>query len=106
MVQEVGILNNVILRDEVYDYLRKNILNYQFPPGHRFDLKELEKQLGISRTPLKVALHRLENEYGDNVLAAADTLLELSAAWATEAASRVSALSSAENGTRSRRSGW
>ena len=62
MVQEIGILNNVILRDEVYDYLRKNILNYQFPPGHRFDLKELEKQLGISRTPLKVALHRLENE--------------------------------------------
>lgn len=61
-MQEVGILNNVILRDEVYDYLRKNILSYQFPPGHRFDLKELEKQLGISRTPLKVALHRLENE--------------------------------------------
>jgi DNA-binding GntR family transcriptional regulator len=62
VAQNAGILHNTILRDEVYDYLRKNILNHHFPPGHRFDLKELEKQLGISRTPLKVALHRLESE--------------------------------------------
>jgi DNA-binding GntR family transcriptional regulator len=62
VASEPGILQNVILRDEVYDYLRRNIINHHFPPGYRFDLKELEKQLGISRTPLKVALHRLESE--------------------------------------------
>ena len=62
VIREDGILNKVILRDEVYDYLRKNILNHTYPPGYRFDLKDIEKQLGISRTPLKVALHRLESE--------------------------------------------
>ncbi len=62
VLEDGGILNNIILRDEVYDYLRKNIINHNFPPGFRFDLKKLEQQLKISRTPLKVALHRLESE--------------------------------------------
>ena len=62
VVQSSGILNQVILRDEVYNYLRTNILNLHYPPGYRFDLKELEAHLGISRTPLKDALHRLESE--------------------------------------------
>lgn len=57
-----GILNNVILRDEVYDYLRKQIISLAFPPGYRFELNKLEKELGISRTPLNVALYRLEAE--------------------------------------------
>lgn len=57
-----GLLHNVILRDEAYDYLRKNIISHTFPPGYRFELKKLEQELGISRTPLKLALHRLESE--------------------------------------------
>ena len=57
-----GILNNVILRDEVYDYLRNQIITLAFPPGYRFELNKLEKELGISRTPLNVALYRLEAE--------------------------------------------
>lgn len=55
-------INNVILRDEVYDYLRKQIISLAFPPGYRFELSKLEKELGISRTPLNVALYRLEVE--------------------------------------------
>lgn len=50
------------ISDEVYNLLRKRILNQEYPPGYRFDLNALETQLGISRTPLKVALHRLEVE--------------------------------------------
>ncbi len=42
--------------------LRERILNHEYPPGFRFDLSRLEEQLGISRTPLKEALHRLETE--------------------------------------------
>ena len=53
-------LNNI--RDEVYGILRERILNQAYPPGFRFDLTELEQQLGVSRTPLKEALHRLEAE--------------------------------------------
>lgn len=55
-------LTLVSLRDEIYELLRKRIINHHYPPNYRFDLIELEKRLGISRTPLKEALHRLELE--------------------------------------------
>jgi DNA-binding GntR family transcriptional regulator len=55
-------LNLTSLRDETYDLLRRNILNHSYPPGHRFDLSTLETQLGVSRTPLKEALQRLERD--------------------------------------------
>ena len=55
-------LNTSTLRDDAYELLRERILNRDFPPGYRFDLPLLETQMGISRTPLKEALHRLEAE--------------------------------------------
>jgi DNA-binding GntR family transcriptional regulator len=50
------------LNDVVYDLLRERILRYDFAPGQRLDLPELEATLRISRTPLKNALTRLEAE--------------------------------------------
>ena len=50
------------LRGHVYDILRAGILKQQFPPGARLDLEQLESAMGISRTPLKEALQRLEAE--------------------------------------------
>ena len=50
------------LNDVVYDLLRERILRYDFAPGQRLDLPELEATLQISRTPLKNALTRLEAE--------------------------------------------
>lgn len=55
-------LSQVKLSEEVYALLQKRILSHDFPPGFRFDLVRLEKELGISRTPLKEALHRLKVE--------------------------------------------
>ncbi|UCC54442.1 MAG: GntR family transcriptional regulator [Anaerolineaceae bacterium] len=55
-------LNVVSVRDEVYKRLRTGILDHTYPPDHRLDLSALEEQFGISRTPLKEALHRLEAE--------------------------------------------
>lgn len=55
-------LNLINIRDEVYKHLRTEILNHDYPAGYRFDLSLLENQLGVSRTPLKEALHRLEVE--------------------------------------------
>ena len=52
----------VNIREEVYKLIRQRILDHNYPPGFRFDLSELETQLGISRTPLKEALQRLEIE--------------------------------------------
>ncbi len=48
--------------DLVYKVIYKEIVSGKFPPGYRMDLNEIEKQLGISRTPLKLALYRLEIE--------------------------------------------
>lgn len=45
-----------------YDVLRTKILNNELKPGHYFLESELAAQLGISRTPLKEALVKLENE--------------------------------------------
>lgn len=50
------------LNDVVYDTLRKAILRYDFAPGQRLDLSELEARLQVSRTPLKNAMTRLEVE--------------------------------------------
>ena len=43
----------------VYDILREKILSCELPPGHRLDVGEISRQLGISRTPVKDALQRL-----------------------------------------------
>jgi len=45
-----------------YEILREKIISREFAPGQRLDLDVVEKQLGISRTPLKEALARLEME--------------------------------------------
>lgn len=55
-------IDPVYIRDEVYNLLRRGILDHKYPPGYRFDLPQLEKQWGISRTPISAALHRLEAE--------------------------------------------
>lgn len=48
------------LNEIVYEALRQAILRYDFSPGQRLDLAELEESLKVSRTPLKNALTRLE----------------------------------------------
>jgi len=50
------------LNDVVYETLRNAILRFDFSPGQRLDLTELEGKLQVSRTPLKNALTRLEVE--------------------------------------------
>lgn len=45
-----------------YDNLRRRILSNALPPGARFLEPELAQQLGMSRTPVREALIRLEAE--------------------------------------------
>lgn len=44
----------------VYDVLREQILHGKFVPGQQLNLRDLEEQLDVSRTPLKIALERLQ----------------------------------------------
>jgi len=50
------------ISDEVYGILKNKIFRRELEPGQRLDLVAMEKELGVSRTPLKMALQRLELE--------------------------------------------
>ena len=48
--------------DTAYQILFEKIISKSFSPGQRLDLAFIETQLGISRMPLRLALHRLKHE--------------------------------------------
>ena len=54
-----------ILKDRIYEELKRAILSvdvYQDVGEHRLDERQLSEDLGVSRTPIREALCRLENE--------------------------------------------
>lgn len=59
MVQSI---NNMPIREQVFKKLRMMILNYELKPGDKIIESEIAKQFGVSRTPIREALHRLEEE--------------------------------------------
>jgi DNA-binding GntR family transcriptional regulator len=50
------------LRDQVYRQLRNAIINLELEPGERVSDKRLAEEFGVSRTPVREALKRLEDE--------------------------------------------
>ena len=48
--------------DAAYEQLRRRILDNVWPPGHRALEHEVAAELGMSRTPVREALLRLQNE--------------------------------------------
>ncbi len=50
------------LADEVYDILFKKLLLLEIQPGSRITVDNLVKELGVSQTPIREALGRLEGE--------------------------------------------
>lgn len=55
-------IKRLSLRDEVYETLKKSIVTLEFQPEERLHDKKLAEQFGISRTPVREALKRLEDE--------------------------------------------
>ncbi|MEW9668051.1 GntR family transcriptional regulator [Ammoniphilus sp. 3BR4] len=55
-------IQRLSFRDEVYQTLKKAIMLLEFEPGQRLNDKELAEEFGISRTPVREALKRLEDE--------------------------------------------
>ncbi|MFC7404209.1 GntR family transcriptional regulator [Georgenia alba] len=51
--------------EEVYDHLRLHIVENRIPPGERLNIDALARQLGVSQTPVREAVRRLE---GDKLL--------------------------------------
>lgn len=48
--------------DEVYEQLKRDIAEFNLVPGDRFTENELCERLGVSRTPVRQALFRLQQE--------------------------------------------
>jgi DNA-binding GntR family transcriptional regulator len=56
------LIANTNLRDRVYDVLKNMIVLREFEPGEKINEEQVAKQTGVSRTPIREALCRLENE--------------------------------------------
>jgi DNA-binding GntR family transcriptional regulator len=52
----------VSLADEVYDQLKRDMANFVLIPGDRFSENEICERLDVSRTPVRQALVRLQQE--------------------------------------------
>lgn len=50
------------VRERAYEQLKTAILAGQFSPGERLTEEHLARGMGISRTPIREALHKLESE--------------------------------------------
>lgn len=50
------------LVDLIYARLREDIITLKFPLGKRLNVSEIQEQLGVSSTPLREALNRLQQE--------------------------------------------
>ena len=48
--------------DEVYEQLKRDVADFNLVPGDRFTENELSERLGVSRTPVRQALFRLQQE--------------------------------------------
>lgn len=54
--------NTIPAREKVYQYVKSNVLSGSLNPGERLTEEHLAGQLGVSRTPVREALHKLEQE--------------------------------------------
>ena len=52
----------VPIRKQVYQHLRDQILNHSIKPSSRLVEAQIAKEIGISRTPVREALHLLEKD--------------------------------------------
>ncbi len=56
------------LKDKSYAYIKNKIVNCNYMPGDYLDEKQLILEIGASRTPIREALNKLEQENLINIL--------------------------------------
>lgn len=62
-------LNTPSLREQVYEFLRSQLIEGILKPGSIINVDSMSKELGISKTPLKEAVIKLESEGFVSILA-------------------------------------
>ncbi len=50
------------LAERIYQIIKQSIFDFEFIPGDRFTEQEIAARFGVSRTPVRDALYRLERE--------------------------------------------
>ena len=55
-------IKDFLLRDKVYKYLKNKISKHEYKPGSPIIEKEIENALSVSRTPIREAIRKLEQE--------------------------------------------
>jgi DNA-binding GntR family transcriptional regulator len=61
-LRKASLKNSIPVREMAYEYLKSSVLSGRFNPGERLTEEHLAKKLGVSRTPVREALHKLESE--------------------------------------------
>ena len=61
-MKKLIIRKNKSIRQKVYEHLREEILNCGIKPGERLVESVIADRIGVSRTPVREALHTLERE--------------------------------------------
>lgn len=61
-VRKVSQKNSIPVRENVYEYLKSAVLSGRFNPGKRLAEEHLANEIGVSRTPVREALHKLASE--------------------------------------------
>src|SRR5262245_56779925 len=51
-----------LMKERAYSEIKRRILNCDYPPGSFLSERNLATTLGMSKTPVKAALERLEHE--------------------------------------------
>ena len=54
------------LYEKVYDYILEQIFHQKLSYGQKVPEEEISKDLGISRTPIREALRKLESDGGNS----------------------------------------
>ena len=78
--KNLAITQNKTLKDSLHEALKKTIVLGDIPAGTRINEKELSESLNISRTPIRHALEKLEEEqlveriYGSGVIVTGITM--------------------------------
>jgi DNA-binding GntR family transcriptional regulator len=55
-------IDNTNVSDRVYDWLKESIVDLTFPPGHKLNIRQLSRDLGVSSSPITHAIYRLAGE--------------------------------------------